>query len=408
MFYKKYFIFFGITRIVFFFKSSKHFQMTIAVISVIRDNWGGSEELWARMAEEALPLKHRVLHLSYETETIHSKMQSLIDKGLIVYTRPSYKETSSNPLIQFTGKSLNFIRKKISKSFEKVFQQRPDIIIYNGTCYSIAEERILMKELEKANIPFCIIGHFNDERGRGGISDYQVRLVNKAYRRCKKVMFISERSMQNAKRQLINDIPNGIIVRNPVNLSSTIIIPYPTYNQTQFAIVGNLRIIHKGQDIVLEVLSTDEWKKRNWHLNIYGSGEDENYLKELVSHYHLTEKVTFHGKVNDIRAVWEKNHILLMPSHMEGMPLAIVEAMICGRPCVATDVGGATEWIEDNISGFISEAPTVASFGKTMERAWVNLGGWEEIGKKGHERAMQLYDPEPGKTLLKLITESIS
>jgi glycosyltransferase involved in cell wall biosynthesis len=170
--------------------------------------------------------------------------------------------------------------------------------------------------------------------------------------------------------------------------------------------VGNLRVVHKGQDIVLEILSSHEWKKRNWHLNIYGNGEDEKYLKDLVKYYQLNERVTFHGKVNDIRAVWENNHILLMPSHMEGMPLAVVEAMLCGRPCVATDVGGISEWIEEDKSGFIAEAPTIASFGNAMEKAWSRLSEWETMGRNAHERAMQLYDPNPGKTLLKLITES--
>jgi glycosyltransferase involved in cell wall biosynthesis len=93
---------------------------------------------------------------------------------------------------------------------------------------------------------------------------------------------------------------------------------------------------------------------------------------------------------------------------MEGMPLAVVEAMLCGRPCIGTDIGGITEWIEEDESGFIAEASTVTSFSKAMEKAWSKLNEWERIGRNAHERAMQLYDPEPGKTLLKLLTELIS
>ena len=382
--------------------------MTIAVISMIRDNWGGSEELWAAMAEEAFKQKNKVIHLAYEYKFIHPKMQSLIDKGLISYTRPSYIETSSNHFFQLTGKSINFLRKKINNSFKKIFLQKPDIVIYNGTCYSIAGEKTLMKYLNNSNAAFYIIGHFNDERGRGGISNYEAQLIKKTYQLAKKVFFISERSMHNAARQLAFEMPNALVIRNPVNLISTEIIHYPNNDCIQMATVGNLITVHKGQDIVLEVLSSDAWKQRNWHLNIYGSGEDEAYLKNLVDFYKLDQRVTFHGKVQDIRGVWTKNHILLMPSHMEGMPLAVVEAMLCGRVCVATDVGGIAEWIEEEISGFIADAPTVTSFGKAMEKAWNHLEEWEAIGRNAHERAMQLYDPEPGKTLLKLITQSIA
>ncbi len=147
------------------------------------------------------------------------------------------------------------------------------------------------------------------------------------------------------------------------------------------------------------------WKTRSWHLNIYGSGADENYLKKLCDEDNLADRVSFHGQVNDIRALWQKNHILLMPSRMEGMPLAIVEAMLCGRPCVVTNVGGISEWIEENRSGFIAESITPDSFEKALERAWQRKDQWKEMGKYAHERARHLYDPNPGKTLFDLITE---
>jgi L-malate glycosyltransferase len=195
-----------------------------------------------------------------------------------------------------------------------------------------------------------------------------------------------------------------------VNIDSTKIIPYSAlpgegnWDDVQFAMVGNLRIIHKGQDIALEALSSAIWHNRRWHLNIYGSGEDEAMLKRLVDRYGLKNKVTFHGRVNNIRNVWRINHILLMPSHMEGMPLAVVEAMICGRPVVVTDVGGSREWIDEGVEGFIADTPTVVSFGAALERAWLVRDRWPTIGKFAHEKAMFLYDPVAGKTLLHLLT----
>lgn len=379
--------------------------MTIAIISMIRDNWGGSEELWASMADHALKEGHTVTHLSYKSPEVHAKTMGLINNGLIEFTRPSYIEKSNNLLLQLTGKGVNFLRKKINFSFEKIFDKKPDVVIYNGTCYSIAGEKDLMEQLGKSGAAFYIIGHFNDERGRGGIADFSAQKVINAYNRSKKVFFISNRSLQNARRQLATTIPNGLVLRNPVNISATTIIPFPKSMTIQLAMVGNLITVHKGQDIALEVLSQPRWKERNWHLNIYGSGADEKYLRQLVAGFGLENNVSFHGKVSDIRAVWGKNHLLLMPSHMEGMPLAVVEAMICGRPCVGTDVGGIAEWIEEGKSGFIAEAPTVHSFGNSLEKAWSRLNDWESIGRNAHERAMSLYDPEPGKTLLNLISQ---
>jgi glycosyl transferase family 1 len=49
------------------------------------------------------------------------------------------------------------------------------------------------------------------------------------------------------------------------------------------------------------------------------------------------------------------NHVHAMPSRIEGLPLVLIEAMLCGRPVVATDVAGA-EVIEDEVTGFLAGA----------------------------------------------------
>ena len=89
---------------------------------------------------------------------------------------------------------------------------------------------------------------------------------------------------------------------------------------------------------------------------------------------------------------------------MEGMPLAVVEAMICGRVAIVTDVGGNTEWISHGITGFVANKADISSIEKSMDEAFEQQNQWKNIGKAAHERAIQLYDPHPGKTLLHLIS----
>jgi glycosyltransferase involved in cell wall biosynthesis len=170
------------------------------------------------------------------------------------------------------------------------------------------------------------------------------------------------------------------------------------------ALVGNLMTVHKGQDILLSVLNEAKWKARNWRLNIYGDGPDRAYLEQLTRYYQLQDSVTFHGRIPDIRDLWTRNHLLVMPSHMEGMPLAIVEAMLCGRPCVATDVGGVKEWIKEGFSGYVAEAATLRSFDEALERAWADRERWETVGRNGRESALAKYDPDAGRTLLNEIS----
>lgn len=377
--------------------------MTIAVISMIREPWGGSEELWYQMAKEALIQKHTVLHLSYDCGKLHPKTEELIGMGMKEYQRPSNTLQKKNPVTQIFYKGLFFLKKRLNRSMQIIFKQQPDIVLYNGTCYSIADENKLMRHVYLSNCIFFIIGHFADERNSQMSPPLKERII-KAYKRCKQVFFVAQKTRMVVQKQLSADIPNISIVRNPVNLNSVTIIPYPVNATARLAMVANLIIEHKGQDIVLQILASEKWKTRDIHLNIYGTGKDEKYLKQLVCNLKLETKVTFYGKVNNIEQVWAANQILLMPSHMEGMPLALVEAMLCGRTAVVTDVGGNAECIDDTINGFVAGADDISAFENAMNKAYDKKSEWQRLGLLAHDKAMKIYDAEAGKTLLHLIS----
>ena len=111
---------------------------------------------------------------------------------------------------------------------------------------------------------------------------------------------------------------------------------------------------------------------RDWRLRLYGDGKDRKYLEELARHYAIAERVEFCGHIKDIRSIWEWNQLLVLPSRGEGTRLALIEAMLCGRAAVVTDVGGNSEWIEEGRTGFGAEAPTANSFGGgARKRVWI-------------------------------------
>ena len=381
--------------------------MKIAIVSMIREPWGGSEELWAAMAAKALQQGHTVAHSTWHFSHVADKEQQLIEKGLLHIPRRGFVPAGTPVLIRLIKKAWYMLLNKISNPFSRLFALQPDLVLYNGTAYSIANEKQLLNLLYKKHIPYCILAHFNNDHSRE-ITNDQAAVIRQSYQNAKKVFFVSSRTLDTAQRQLAMSITNAQIVRNTVNLESLSIVPWPAQaNVTQMALVGNLVTIHKAQDLVLEILAGTEWKKRNWHLNIYGQGADEQYLRQLTAFYQLQDHVTFFGKVKDIRRLWADNHILLMPSHMEGMPLAVVEAMICGRACVVTDVGGHTEWIEEGKEGFIAEAASVYSFGKAMERAWQQKHTWQQLGEQAHNKALQLYGNDPAQSFLNAIEQIV-
>lgn len=380
--------------------------MRLAIISMIREGWGGSEELWAALATYALSSGDAVAHSYLDVILQSAKKNALKQQGLLEFPRKGIVEPGLTPPIRWIRKLSLFLRNGIRNPYAELIDWQPDVILYNGTCFSVAEDRYLLEALDRTRALFVYIGHYCGEQVIPMRAADRNR-IRKYYERAALIYTSSERNRLIAARQLNMDLGHLRILRNPVNMPATEPIPFPKVAQAQLAMVGNLRIVHKGQDLALRALSSEKWLRRDWQLNIYGSGEDHSTLMQMVGELGLGERVKFHGLANNIRDIWSHNQLLLMPSRMEGMPLAVVEAMLCGRPTVLTDVGGHSEWVEHHREGWIASTVSVEGFEGALEAAWQARDQWAMMGARAHDKAMRFYDPQPGKTLYESIKEQL-
>src|SRR5262249_38289882 len=152
-------------------------------------------------------------------------------------------------------------------------------------------------------------------------------------------------------KQIGCELPNAEVVYNPINVNVQALPPWPSVHELHLACVGRLFPPVKGQDILLEALADPVWNIRSWCLTFYGEGQMRHSLERMVDHLGLKDRVRFAGWVESVWNIWAENHVLVMPSRAEGLPLAMVEAMTCARPVVATDVAGHSEIIEDGVTG---------------------------------------------------------
>jgi len=203
-----------------------------------------------------------------------------------------------------------------------------------------------------------------------------------AYRGCVESYFVSRRNLQLFETQIGEPLPGATVVRNPFGVSYDAAPQWPDDTATlRLACVGRLDPKAKGQDLILEVLSSAKWRQRSIAVTFFGSGPYEDNLRRLVAWRHLESSVKWGGHVSDIEAVWKAHHALLLPSRFEGLPLALVEAMLCGRFGIVTDVAGNTEVVADNVNGFVAAWPTAKALDEAMERAWERRTEWEGIGR---------------------------
>jgi glycosyltransferase involved in cell wall biosynthesis len=81
---------------------------------------------------------------------------------------------------------------------------------------------------------------------------------------------------------------------------------------------------------------------------------------------------------------------------MEGNALSLIEAMICGRMPITTDVGRASELIDEGVSGFVAPASTPRLVDEVLERAWQRRHDWQAIGQEAACAIRQRHSLQPG------------
>lgn len=91
----------------------------------------------------------------------------------------------------------------------------------------------------------------------------------------------------------------------------------------------------------------------NVSLTYVGDGELMHELKNLAQDY--SANISFLGWKDNISELLPQHNLFVLPSLWEGMPLAILEAMSCGLPCLVTNIPGNNDLVKDGYNGFLFE-----------------------------------------------------
>ena len=93
--------------------------------------------------------------------------------------------------------------------------------------------------------------------------------------------------------------------------------------------------------------------------------------------------------------IWAANHALLLPSRYEGSPRVVIEAMLCNRVSVTTDIGRNRELIDDGVSGFVADGAIARLLDDAMERAWEKRDQWQAMGALAGQHIRERYPDDP-------------
>ncbi|MFI2430341.1 glycosyltransferase family 4 protein [Streptomyces sp. NPDC018693] len=168
--------------------------------------------------------------------------------------------------------------------------------------------------------------------------------------------------------------------------------PSPRASKTVVSI-GRLHE-EKGVDLLLDAWSLVVTEHPDWTLRIYGSGAEEDALRQQAAKLGVESSVEWMGRTSDVPSALRESSIFVLSSRGEGFPLALMEAMATAVPCVAFDVApGVHEIIDDGTDGLLAPPGNTFELARQMSRLMSDKTLRDQMGETAREN-IQRYSTD--------------
>jgi GalNAc-alpha-(1->4)-GalNAc-alpha-(1->3)-diNAcBac-PP-undecaprenol alpha-1,4-N-acetyl-D-galactosaminyltransferase len=176
-----------------------------------------------------------------------------------------------------------------------------------------------------------------------------------------------------------------ILIPNPVKLP-TLQEETPYLPSTPTVItVGRLSNV-KGHDLLIRAFAKVKDRFPDWILLILGEGSQRAELEKLLISLNLQERVLLPGAVKNPYDYYRKAELFVLPSRYEGLPNALIEAMVSGLPVVATNCSaGVAEVICDGVDGILVPTEDVDLLSEAMGYLMADPDLRRQLGGKAAE-----------------------
>jgi glycosyltransferase involved in cell wall biosynthesis len=153
------------------------------------------------------------------------------------------------------------------------------------------------------------------------------------------------------------------------------------------------RLAHtKGQRLLIEALPQVWEHFPETHVVLAGQGPQAEELRTLATRLTRATQVHFVGQQQDVRALLTALDVFTLPSFVEGLPFAVLEAMAMERPVVASAVDGTVEAIEHARSGLLVPAGDPAALAAAINQLLGDRGLCARLGKAARARLQVAFN----------------
>lgn len=173
---------------------------------------------------------------------------------------------------------------------------------------------------------------------------------------------------------------NVCVIPNPVTIYPDVINDVPK-DKGRIIFVGRFNR-EKRIDRLITAFSMIADRFPDWHVDIFGEGNEKQNLLSLIKQVKLEKRIIIHEPTKAIYDEYKRSEMLVLCSEHEARPLVLVEAMSCGIPCVSLDCPyGPREIITDGVTGLLAHDGDIVDLAAKIE--WLIIHD-DERNKMGH------------------------
>jgi glycosyltransferase involved in cell wall biosynthesis len=181
-------------------------------------------------------------------------------------------------------------------------------------------------------------------------------------------------------RVAVSEAARGVLVQNYRVARKTVDVIYNGVDVARFQpacsertsdlTIGFCGVFRPEKQLPLLIEAGAQLRERGFsaRLLLVGDGPAMPECRRLVESRKLADAVTFAGEQSDVRPFLEQMDIFVLPSRIEAMPVALLEAMALGKTAVGSAVGGIPEIIEDGVSGLLLQRAEAGELAAVLAR----------------------------------------
>lgn len=263
--------------------------------------------------------------------------------------------------------------------------EKPDVII----SFREPTGRLLMEGLD-TKVPVISMLHNDPDEIFAHAPSGEMRALEKSAR----IQALMPSFIEKAEKYLRYD--HFVYIPNAVSIPAISAQPGIARKVHTITNVGRITGRTKRQHLLVEAFGLLAKDFPDWQVNLWGDTYDKTYvttLKGILKKQGLEGRVHLRGTTKDMASVWKETDIFAFPSHHEGFPLALTEAMGVGIPAVGyRSCPAVNELIHDGEDGYLTD-DGAAPFAEALRKLMEDADRRTAFGKRAKEH-MKPFAPE--------------